>query len=306
MKIIKLIKLIKNPYIVIEVLAGYGKLKFLSDRLYVRLVYRARVGKKLNLLNPQSFNEKLQWLKLNYNNPKYISLVDKYEAKKIVAGIIGEQYIIPTIGVYSSFSEIDFEELPEQFVIKCTHDSGGYVICKDKKMLDINEARKKIEKTLRTNYYWSGREWPYKHVVPRIIIEKYMEDENTEDLTDYKLMCFQGKVKCIFTCTERFAGSGLKVTFFDENWVKLPFERHYKSSEKEIERPHNLTKMIELAEKLSNGIPFVRVDFYEINGKIYFGEMTFYPGYGFEEFSPDSWDYILGEWLDISSVHSFE
>ena len=231
-------------------------------------------------------------------------MVDKYEAKKYVANIIGDQYIIPTIGVWNNFDEIEFDSLPLQFVLKTTHDSGGVVVVKDKRKLDIDSARSKIEKSLRRNYYYSlGREWPYKNVKPRIIAEKYMSDESgisqdSGELTDYKLMCFNGKVRCTFTCTDRFNG-GLKVTFFDNDWNVLPFERHYPKSDKPIARPRQFEKMKELAEKLSKDIPFVRTDFYEVGDDIYFGELTFFPGSGFEEFNPESWDYELGSWIRL-------
>ena len=197
---------------------------------------------------------------------------------------------------------MDFNSLPNQFVLKCTHDSGGLVICKDKSEFDIQEARKKINQCLRRNFYYYGREWPYKDVRPRVIAEKFMTDETGIELKDYKFMCFNGQVKCAFTVTERFSGDGLKVTFFDRDWNVLPFERHYPKSTKLIPRPFNLEKMIELAEKLSENMQFVRVDFYESDAKVFFGELTFYPGGGFEEFNPDKWDYILGSWLNLNCI----
>ena len=195
----------------------------INDELYLKMMYWIRLNKKLNLDNPKGFNEKLQWLKLYDRQEKYTKMVDKYEAKKYVSNIIGEEYIIPTIGIYENFDEINFDELPNKFVMKCTHDSGGIVICRDKKNFDINIAKKKINKCLKTNYYYPGREWPYKNVKPRIIIEKYMEEKNFTQLNDYKFMCFDGKVKCCFVCSERDnKNEGLAVTFFDENWEKMP------------------------------------------------------------------------------------
>ena len=201
--------------------------------------------------------------------------------------------------MYSTFDEIDFDKLPNQFVIKCTHDSGGVIICKDKEKLNIIEARKKINKCLKTNFFYCGREWPYKNVKPRIIVEELINDHRNDDLNDYKFMCFNGKVRCSFVCTERRSLEGLKVTFFDIDWNKMPFERHYPSSSKKIDKPKNYAKMIELAEKLSRDIPFARIDFYEANEKIYFGEITFFPGSGLEEFSPEIWDYTLGSWISL-------
>ena len=272
---------------------------WLSDETYIKLMYYCIMDRKINLKNPQTFNEKLQWLKLYNRNPIYTMMVDKYEVKKYIAETIGEEYIIPTLGIYSSFDEIDFEKLPNQFVIKSTHDSGGVVICKDKTKLDIDAAKKKINKSLKNNFFYIGREWPYKDVKPRIIIEEYINDHKNEDLNDYKFMCFNGKVKCSFVCTDRRSEDGLKVTFFDSDWNKMPFERHYPYSKDEIEKPKNYRKMIEFSEKLSKHIPFVRIDFYESDGKLYFGEITFFPGNGTEEFTPEEYDYLLGSWIKL-------
>lgn len=252
---------------------------------------------KLNLKNPKTFNEKLQWLKLNDRKFEYTKMVDKFEAKEYVRKIIGDEYIIPTIGIYDNFNQINFSKLPKQFVMKCTHDSGSVIICKDKKKLNIEETKDKMQSALKKNYYYLSREWPYKNVKPRILVEKYIEDIKSNELKDYKIMCFNGSAKYIFTCTERFSKEGLKVTFFDLNWQRMPFTRHYPASIKQIERPKNLKKMIEFAEKLSQNIPFLRVDFYEVNGTLYFGELTFYPGAGFEEFTPKEYDRILGDMI---------
>lgn len=274
----------------------------IPDKLYLKLKYRIYMGKKLNLKNPSTFNEKLQWLKLYDRNPLYTKLVDKYEVREFIKEKIGEEYLIPILGVYNGFHEIDFSKLPDKFVIKCNHDSGGIVICKDKNNFDLESARKKIEWSLNHNYFYNSREWPYKNVKPKIIIEEYMEDNETHELIDYKFMCFNGEPKIIFSCTERFSEEGLKITFFDKSWSKLPFERHYPSSKKKVKKPYNFDKMIEFARCLSNSIPFVRVDFYEINGKLYFGELTFYPGSGLEEFTPLKWDYKIGNMIDLSLV----
>lgn len=274
-------------------------LKWIPDRIYLKLLYRVRTGKKLNLNNPRRFNEKIQWLKLYDHNMDYIRMVDKYEAKAYVGEKCGKELIIPTLGVWDSFDEIDFDLLPRQFVLKCTHDSGGLVICKDKDTFDYVAAKKKISKSLQKNYYYQNREWAYKFIKPRIIAEQYMEDLRHNELCDYKFMCADGDVKCCFTCTERFSNDGLKVTFFDNEWNVMPFERHYPKSNKRIEKPENYEKMVQVAEELSKGLRFVRIDLYEINGKVYFGEITLYPGSGMEEFRPDEWDYKLGEWIDL-------
>lgn len=277
-------------------------LKFLPDETYIKLYYRLIFKKHLNLNNPQTFNEKIQWLKLNDRKPIYSKLVDKYEVREYVKEKIGEEYLVPILGVWEKFEEIDFDQLPEKFVLKCTHDSGGIVICKDKKIFDIEEAKNKIEKCLKHNFYYIGREWPYKNVKPRIIAEKYLENINSkEKLMDYKFMCFNQKVQCSFVCSGRNEKEGLSVDFYDLEWRKMPFTRKYKNSNKEIKRPVNYKKMIKLAEILSEGIPFARIDFYEIDNKIYFGEITLYPGCGFEKFNPSKYDKILGDWIDLSS-----
>ena len=305
----KLIKILKNPNkLLAYVITNVQPLcKCIPDDVYLKIKYRGVFGKKLNLKEPQTFNEKLQWLKLYDRRPEYTTMVDKYAVKKYVADRIGEEYIIPTLGVWDHFDDIDFSALPNQFVLKCTHDSGGLVICKDKNKLDIKAAKKKIESCLKKNFYYMGREWPYKNVKPRIIAEKYMVDESDyklEDseinagLSDYKMMCFNGKVRCSFVCSERFT-KGLKVTFYDNDWNILPFERHYPKSDKPVAKPKTFDNMVQLAEKLSKDIPFVRSDFYEIDGKLYFGELTFYPGSGFEDFTPDSVDYEIGQLIKL-------
>ena len=271
----------------------------LPDRLYLELMFYYSIKSKLNLKNPRSFNEKLQWLKLYDRNPQYISLTDKYEVRKHVKEIIGSEYLIPLLGVWDSFEQIDFFKLPNQFVLKCTHDSGGVIICKNKEELDIEFTKKKLKELLKKNYYYVGREWPYKNIKPRIICEKYMEDESKVELKDYKFMCFNGEVKCSFVCLNRNSKKGLNVDFYDMDWNPMPFTRHYPNSGTILPKPKNFDKMVEFATKLSKAIPFVRVDFYETNGKLYFGEMTFYPGSGFEEFTPESYDYLLGSWIDL-------
>ena len=297
-------KFIHNPLLLFGSLGHRGFFNWMKDERYLKIIFKIRTGQELNLNNPQTFNEKLQWLKLHDRRPEYSMMVDKYAVKKYVAEKIGEQYIIPTLGVWDRFDDIDFAKLPDQFVLKCTHDSGGLVICRDKSKFDIKTARKKINRCLKHNYFWGCREWPYKNVKPQIIAEKYMSDSSYSELTDYKLMCFNGTVKCIFTVTERFSKEGLKVTFFDCDWNRLSFSRHYPKSTLKIKPPINLKMMIKLAESLAKSIPFVRVDFYESGGKIYFGEMTFYPGSGFEEFSPEEWDKRLGDLIKLPNIRT--
>jgi hypothetical protein len=416
--------------------------RYLPDKLFLKNYYYRLFHEKLDLNDPKTFNAKLQWLKLYDRNPFYTTLVDKYEVKKYVGDMIGEEFVIPTLGVWDKFDDIDFDKLPEQFVLKCTHDSGGIVIVKEKEKLDKQKAKEKLENSLKKNFYYVGREWPYKNVQPRIIAEEYLVDDSgtelrdyklfnfdgetkliqydyvrftnhkrklySEDwefinekltydnepeqvidkpaalntmknmarilsdgisfvrtdfyciddkvlfgeltlypgsgfekfsnitfdyklgewlklpkggvisngniiiyirpavddllcnsLRDYKLMCFNGKVKCSFVCSERFSDEGLKVTFFDNDWKVMPFERSHPCSKVPISKPNSFDLMIKLAETLAKDIPFVRVDFYEVGGKPFFGELTLYPGDGFEAFQPVEWDYKLGEWLKL-------
>lgn len=294
-------KFFDNPMLLFYSLGHRGFFNWMSDERYLKILYKIHMGQTLHLDNPRTLNEKLQWLKLHDRRREYTMMVDKYRVKKYIAQKIGPQYLIPTLGVWNRFDDIDFEKLPDQFVLKCTHDSGGVVVCKDKNRLDINAARKTINKSLRCNYYWGSREWPYKNVKPRIIAEKYMASPGNEALTDYKFMCFNGKMKCLLTVTERFSRGGDRITFFDREWNPLPFEvRHHPKSAQKIEPPKNLSEMIRLSEVLANNITYVRVDFYEVDGKIYFGELTFFPMSGFIGFSPTKWDRILGDWLDLN------
>lgn len=295
----KVIKYIKKPSKIILYLMNKGMANFIDDETYLKVKYYLIMGNKLNINNPKTFNEKLQWLKLHDRNSKYVKMVDKYYAKNYVSNIIGDEYIIPTLGIYDTFEEINFNELPNEFVLKPTHTSGDIFICKDKNKIDYNKLRKKIKRWLKRNYYLLHREWPYKNIKPKIIIEKYMKMENKEELIDYKFMCFNGKVKCSFVCLDRNSQEGLKVDFYDLEWRKMPFQRHYPNSNTTLKKPKNYELMVELSEKLSKNIPFVRVDFYEINDKLYFGEMTFFPGAGFEEFTPEKYDEILGDMLEL-------
>ena len=274
-------------------------LKFLSDKAFIKAVYRAKFGKKLNLKNPKTFNEKLQWLKLNDNYPKYAKMVDKYEAKKYVGDIIGEEYIIPTYGVYDNFDEINFDSLPNSFVIKCTHDSGGVAICKDKKTFDKKSAREKIEKSLKRNYFNEGREPVYKYVKPRIIVEKYMEDKKQKEIVDYKFFCFNGEPKIMYI-SDGSHTENQSIAFFDMDYNLLDIEREdYKKMVDIPLKPKNFEKMKEFSRILSKNMYHLRVDFYEINGHLYFGELTFITCSGLIPFKKQEYDELLGSYLDI-------
>ena len=302
MKFGGLIKEFKEPrQMFMKIIHHYPELfKCMDDEHYLKFFYRIVMGKKLNLDNPQTFNEKLQWLKLYDRKDVYTVMVDKYEAKKYVTEHIGEEYIIPTLGIWNSFDDIDFDSLPNKFVLKCTHDSGGVIICKDKSKFDKNRARNKINRSLKNNFFWFGREWPYKNVRPRIIAEKYMEDSASTDLKDYKLFCFNGTALMTLVCSERFEGKGVKEDFFDDSWNHLEIHRPtHEWGTRRIPCPKQFAKMKELAANLSNNLPFARIDFYTINDRIYFGEITFYPASGFSGFEPEEWDERIGSWIKL-------
>lgn len=286
-----------------------SQLKFLQDETSLRLLFWAATGEKLNLESPKTFNEKLQWLKLHDRNPDYQTMVDKIAAKHWAARLIGEQHIIPTIRVWDRAEDIKLDELPDQFVLKTNHDSGTVFVCKDKDCFDIEGARRCLDRSLKRNFYYQSREWPYKNIQPRVFAESYIpgfdyseiceEDFQSDGIIDYKFLCYSGICRFLFTCTGREQGD-LRVDFFDPEWNHLPFKRHYPNADVEIPKPKLLQKMIEIAETLSSDIPFVRVDLYQRGNHIYFGEMTFYPGAGLEEFTPSEWDLILGEPIAIS------
>lgn len=270
----------------------------LSDKVYLQLLYRRTFNKKLDLNNPKGYNEKLFWLKLYNRRPEYTMMVDKYAVKEFVSDKIGDEYIIPTLGVWEKPEDIKWDALPRQFVLKCTHDSGGLVICRDKDKLDKQSAISILNKCLKRNYYWEGREWPYKNVPHRIIAEKYMEDASVGELPDYKFFCFDGEVKAMFIGTERGTGD-VKFDYYDADFNHLDLVQLHPMSGKILPKPDSFEKMKELASVLSKGIPHVRVDFYTINGAIYFGEMTFFHHGGVIPFHPEEWDYKFGSWIKL-------
>lgn len=276
-----------------------SKCHFLRDEQYIAIKYFVLFGKTINLNQPKSFNEKLQWLKLYYHDPKYPALVDKLLVRDYVASIIGEQYLIPLIGVWNSVDEIDIGELPNRFVMKCTHDSSSIVICENKKQFDFEKAKQKLLKKMDRNMFWWGREWPYKNLTPKIICEEFMEDSSIGELRDYKFFCFNGNVKCYKVDFDRFTDH--HANYYDMNNRIMSVEEVVCPSKPNanIMIPSTIGEMKRLAEKLSAGMPFVRVDFYSVNNKVYFGEMTFFPAAGFGPFRPNSWDCVFGDWLEL-------
>lgn len=293
----RLKKAIKHPEWLLGVIMRHTPItNLMSDRTFIKWEYFTGMRKFPNLENPKTYNEKLQWLKLNDIHPEYELLVDKYESKFIVSQMIGGG-IIPTIGVWEYFDDIDFDLFPDQFVLKTTHDSGGVVVVKDKSKMDIAKVRAKIEKSLRNNFFYQHREYPYKNIKPRIIAEKYMVDESGTELKDYKFFCFDGEPKMLYVATDRPYDT--RFDFFDMDWNHLPFKQGHPLATKEIKKPAGFEEMKEIARKLSKGIPHVRVDLYDINGKIFFGELTFFHLSGNVPFEPEEWDYKIGEWLKL-------
>lgn len=273
--------------------------RLLPDSFYLHLQYFYHFHRVLNLKSPRTYNEKLQWLKLYDRRPEYTIMVDKYLAKNYVAKEIGEKYIIPTIGVWKTVDEIDWDSLPNQFVLKWNHDSGSIVICKDKTKLDKTRAIQILRRNEHSSGYWYGREWPYKNVIPRIIAEKYLEDEDGE-LKDYKFFSFNGETKAMFIATDRYnPQEDTKFDFFDTNFNHLPFTNGHPNSAHKLNKPENFELMIQLASKLSKGYPHIRVDFYEIKGEVYFGELTLYHWSGFVPFNPPKYDELFGGWINL-------
>lgn len=276
-----------------------------DDKLYLSLMYKFSLGKTINWDNPTTFNEKLNWLKLYDRKQEYVLMVDKIAVKDYVRQIIGEQYVIPLLYVWNNPNEINWEVLPNQFVIKTNHDGGGHGVCvvKDKKAVDKNAIMKELWDSYKRNPYIIGREWPYKMVNHKILVEEFMEDLSSGELPDYKFFCFNGQVKAVYIATERHTGD-VKFDYFDQDFNHLDVVQTHPMSKYPIPKPASFELMKLLASKLSKGIPHVRVDFYEVNGKPYFGEMTFYNLGGFAPFHPDKWDKIFGDWIDLSLVNT--
>ena len=275
-------------------------LNWLPDKAFLKAAFRARFGRKLNLNKPETFNEKMQWMKLYNRKPEYTMMVDKYLVRNYVREKIGEKYLIPLLGVWDDSDKIDFDKLPMQFVLKCNHNSGlGMCICKNKNNLDINQVKNELRKGMEQDYYLTGREWPYKNVPRRIIAEKYMVDESGYELKDYKYYCFDGKVKIVMINSDRMSSEKTKANYFDENYQQLDFVWGYDHAKIPPAKPEKFEEMKCLKKKLSEGIPHVRIDFYQTPNGIFFGEMTFFDGCGFDPIEPIEWDYKIGSWIKL-------
>ncbi len=279
--------------------------RLLPDKPYLSLKFYKTFGRFPSWENPQTFSEKLQWLKIYDRKPEYTMMVDKYAVKKYVADIIGEEYVIPTLGVWEKPEDIDWDSLPNQFVLKTTHGGGndGVVICQDKRKFDKKMAMEKLNENLKTDLYKIWREWPYKDVTKRVLAEEYIEPRpDIMDLPDYKFFCFDGKVKGLFVATERQkVGAEVKFDFFDADFNHLPFRQGHDHAAITPAKPENFDLMKKAAELLSKGYPHMRVDFYDIGNKVLFGELTLYHFSGMMPFEPTHWDKVFGDMLTLPS-----
>ena len=297
---ILLVKMINAPgkiKLLLYCAASKGKI-FIPDKAFQNWDYKYFTKKKINFRNPKTYQEKLQWLKYYYHNPLMTTLVDKYRCRGYVADKIGEEHLVPLYGKYDSFKEINFDALPDEFVLKCNHDSGSVAICKSKATFDYQAANELLTKGLGRNQFYLSREWPYKNVEPCIICEKLLKDDQFEDIQDYKFFCFDGKVRFYAVYTDRH--SDMKITYYYPGWERIPVKLcRYPVNLQEDFHPKYFDTMLEYAEKLSEGFPEVRVDFYYVNDEIYFGEMTFFSSGGRLLWEPDEYNYNFGEWIKL-------
>lgn len=297
-KINNMISLFTNSAYRVEFCVRHGLYNKMQDEKFLKKVFKSRMGYELDLENPKTYNEKMQWLKLYNRKAEYTMMVDKFKVRDYIEKKIGKEYLIPLLGVWDNPDDIDFETLPNQFVLKCNHNSGlGMCICKDKKKLDIAKVKEELKKGLRQNYYLIGREWPYKNVTRKVICEKFMKEEGIDDLRDFKFYCFDGKVKMLGIYSDRNSQCHTKADFFDRdfNWLNLKWG--YLNAENPPKKPFKFEEMIKIAEKLSEDIPVVRVDLYLCGERIYFGELTFFDGSGFDKIEPAEWDLKMGDWI---------
>lgn len=306
----KIEKVLKHPIGSIILIAGFEKFKFIPDKKYISILYGYFMNQKLDIENPKTFNEKLQWLKLYNRKPEYTMMVDKYLVRDYIANKIGADYLIPLIGVWDSPEEICFSELPNQFVLKCNHNSGtGMCICKDKSKADWESIKNGLYKGIKENYFYLGREWPYKNVPRKVIAEKFMVDESGCELKDYKVMCFNGEPKLIELHQGRFTDHQTQ-DYYDLEWNKTSISQGnlslFGNSTANTPRPDSLEEMLHLSRILAEGIPQVRIDWYSINGKLYFGEITFFDGSGFDPYDDPSDDLLLGSWIQLPSKKRIE
>lgn len=295
-KVKTMIRYMKNPLKIVRALGRRGWFNWLPDEPYLKLVYWGETGKMLNLDSPVTYNEKLQWLKLYDRKPEYCTYVDKYAVRQHIKKLIGEEYLIPLIAVYDNVDEIKWGELPKKFVLKCTHGSGSNIICTDKNKLDIRTSKIELNKWMKKNWYWFGREWPYKNLKPKIVCETFIsETDKTPD--DYKVLCFNGKAKLIEIHINRFGDH--KQDIYDTQWNKTAISWGFKISDFIYEKPPHFEKMIQLSEQLAADMRHCRIDWFIVQDKLYFGEITFYDGSGFALFDDEEDNYLLGSWINL-------
>lgn len=294
---------LKSPRKLIVKLGAKNLFNWIPDRPYLKLAFWGEMGKGINMDNPKTFNEKLQCLKIYDRKAEYTRYVDKYEVRSYIKETVGEEHLIPLLGVYNSVDEIDFNKLPNQFVLKCSHGSQCNIICTNKDKLDLKDAKRKLTRWMKKSWFWFGREWPYKNVKPRIICEKYMIDESGTGLVDYKFMCFNGEPDNVMVCIDRSSGNP-KFYFFDEEWNLLRYNIAGINAPENftVKKPDKVKEMFEMARILSRGLPFVRVDLYNVHGKIYFGELTFYPQSGFDPNLLKETDLLFGNKIDLKEI----
>ena len=280
--------------------------KWWKDETYVQILHWLRIGKKMDLKNPKTYNEKCNWMKLHYHHPLFTKMVDKYEAKKIVAEKIGEEHVVKCYGVWNHFDEIDFNKLPKQFVLKCTHDSGSVCVVKDKETMDKDAIRMKMEKGLKRYYFLQERGWPYKDVKPRILAEEYIPSLGKPESIEWKLSCFDGEVKFSTRCGG-IAHQALKLRsndHYDRSWNRMEWYAYYEPTDQDYPKPPFIEELIKYSEQLSQGIPYLRVDWYVVDNKIFFGEFTFYTWAGFCKFIPEEWNNTLGNWITLPEANA--
>lgn len=282
----------------VDLLIKFGK--NMPDEKYIKKMYQLRIGKPLNLSDPKTYTEKLQWLKLYDRKPEYTVLQDKFAVRDYVSKTIGSEYLIPLLGVWNNAKAIDFSTLPNQFVLKCNHDCASVTICRDKEKFNYEQTIQKLNYCLNQNYYYSGREWAYKDIKPVILAEQYMEEDHQETLTDYKFFCFSGKPKMVMLTSGEAHTRNRRNDLYDIDFNHLPIQRgNVQESDKVYTKPEGFETLVTLAEKLAGNIPFIRVDFYLIKGHPYFGEVAFYPSAGFSQFYPLEWEEKIGSWIQL-------
>ena len=293
--------LFRNPRHLVSALCIRCSALF-PDETYLKLMHRLELRRKLDLENPQTYNDKLQWLKLYCHRPEFTMMADKVAVKSFVAEKIGPEYVATLFGVWDRVEDIEWERLPQRFVLKTNHDSGNYgvVICKDKATFDRAKAENRLKASLHRNTFLLGREWPYKNIPRKVFAEEYIEDKGRDELLDYKFYCFDGKVKIVFIASGRQSLKEVCIDYYDEECNHIDgLRQSHPNAPEPPARPLHFDLMKQLAEKLSEGIPHVRVDFYEADGKVYFSEMTFFPYGGWTAFRPEEYDYKLGSFIKL-------